>query len=423
MKQRETLSAWLGVAPSASLGSSALTRSTVWSMEIGQHIIALLLTTVGVVRALGQGTSPTAVVIIAVAFIGWDVAGATLHPASGTSRRAQIWLIGLAAIWLVAVAVSAEFVWLAFLLWLLAGRLLPLVWGLVFSALVLTIVIVAPIYQSGTTSYADILGPLIGSVFAFGISRGYLQLLNEGARREHLVASLTSAQAEMAELQDELARAQRESGAAAERIRIGRDLHDTIAQALSSIRFLAHAGSAQGDPETAVTFTQIGALAGDSLTDVRRIVAALAPAELDQGALADALARLLARTEAQTGMTTRLRVDESLPRLPTEVEVALLRTAQSALANVRKHADAKTVVMSLIDDGDSVRLDLVDDGRGFDVLGWEADAVAPQSSYGLRFMRERLRELGGGLDIESGPGEGTAISAHVPLRFLNEDGE
>lgn len=419
MKHQRTPSAWLGTDP----GASALTRSTVWSMEIGQHIIALLLTTVGVVRALGEGASPSAVVIVAVVFIGWDVAGATLHPAVGTSSRAQIWLIGLAAIWLVAVAISAEFVWLAFLLWLLAGRLLPLVWGLIFSALVLAIVIAAPIYQSGTTSYADILGPLIGGVFAFGISRGYLQLLNEGDRRENLVASLTSAQAEMAELQDELARAQRESGAAAERIRIGRDLHDTVAQALSSIRFLAHAGSAQGDPEAVVTFAQIGALAGDSLTDVRRIVAALAPAELDQGALADALARLLARTEDQSRITTRLQVDESLPYLPTEVEVALLRTAQSALANVRKHSGATTVVMSLIDDEDSVRLDLVDDGRGFDVLGWEADAQTPQSSYGLRFMRERLRELGGGLDIESGPGEGTAISAHVPLRFLNEDGE
>lgn len=126
-----------------------------------------------------------------------------------------------ALIWLVTVAISAEFVSVAFLLWLLAGHLLPVRWGLVFSALVLGVVILTPILHDGSTSYANIFGPTIGGVFAFGVSLGYLQLLRDAVTREELVASLTKAQAEMSELHDELARTQRHSGMIAERTQLG----------------------------------------------------------------------------------------------------------------------------------------------------------------------------------------------------------
>ncbi|MGO1267354.1 MAG: sensor histidine kinase, partial [Microbacterium gubbeenense] len=395
---------------------SAVAGATVRAMEIGQHAIALVLIAIGVIRAAGDGVALPAAIISGVAILAWHTAG-TILPSKNRSRRAVVWwLIGFAVIWIAAVAVSAEFIWLAFLLWLLAGHLLPLRWGLVFAVVVLAVVIVAPILHHGATSYANVFGPLIGGIFAFGISRGYLQLLRDGAERERLVASLSRAQREMAELQDELALAQRQSGATAERTRISRDIHDTVAQALSSIRLLAHAGAARSDDEGAArTLEQVESLAGDSLADVRRIVAALAPAELEDDALAAALSRMLDRVRDEAGLAAELHVDQSLPMLPTEVEVALLRTAQSALANVRLHAQATRVVMSLIDAEDSVRLDITDDGVGFDMAEWERAPDAASASYGLRFMRSRLRELGGGLDIESAPGEGTAVSVHLPL--------
>ena len=394
----------------------AVAGTTVRAMTIGQHLMAVVLTAIGVIRAIGDGVGMPAAIISGIAILAWHTAG-TILPSKTRSRSLAVWwLLGFAAIWIAAVAVSAEFVWLAFLLWLLAGHLLPLHWGLLFSGFVLAVVIVAPILHHGTTSYANIFGPLIGGIFAFGISRGYLQLLRDAAERERLVTSLTRAQAETAELQDELALAQRHSGAIAERTRISRDIHDTIAQALSSIRLLAHAGAGRTeDPDAARTLAQVETLAGDSFADVRRIVAALAPAELDDDALAAALQRMLDRIRDETGLQGELHVDDSLPILPTEVEVALLRTAQSALANVRLHARASRVVMSLIDADDTVRLDIIDDGTGFDQPAWEQDADAG-SSYGLRFMRARLRELGGGLDIESTPGEGTALSIHLPIR-------
>ncbi|HEY9424759.1 MAG TPA: ATP-binding protein, partial [Microterricola sp.] len=110
----------------------------------------------------------------------------------------------------------------------------------------------------------------------------------------------------------------------------------------------------------------------------------------------------------------------SLPALATTVEVALLRTAQSALANVRQHAGASRVVVNLADAGDSVRLDIVDNGSGFDAGAWDT-GPGSAGGYGLHSMRARLRELGGGLDVESAAGEGVALSAHVPLaRQLRE---
>lgn len=391
---------------------------TVRAMEVGQHVIAAVLTLIGAIRAIGDGTPAPAAIIAGLAILAWHTAGTILPPRTSSRRIVVWWLIGFAIVWIMATAVSAEFVWIAFLLWLLAGHLLPTLWGLVFSGLVLAVVIVAPIMHHGTTSYANVFGPLIGGIFAFGISRGYLQLLRDAAERERLVGSLTRAQTEMAGLQDELALVQRESGAVAERTRISRDIHDTIAQALSSIRLLAHAGAARTDDiEAARTLGQVEALAGNSLSDVRRIVAALAPAELEDNALAAALRRMLARVHDETGLQAELHVDEGLPILPTEIEVAFLRTAQSALANVRLHADANRVVMSLIDSDGTIRLDIIDDGSGFDLAAWEqsAEPGSGSSSYGLRFMRSRLRELGGGLDIESTPGEGTAISMHLPL--------
>lgn len=400
-------------------GSAVGSRSdlTVRAMEIGQHAMAVLLTVVGAIRAVGDGVPIAVAVLTGLAILAWHTAGTVLPLRSRSPKLVTWWLLGFAAIWIAAVVVSAEFIWLAFLIWLLAGHLLPLTRGLPFSAIVLVVVIAAPLLHHGATSYANVLGPLIGGVFAFGISRGYLQLLRDAGERERLVASLTSAQHEMAELQDELVLAQRKSGAIEERTRISRDIHDTVAQAVSSIRLLAHAESGRAAPaSTTRTLSQIEALASDSLSDIRRIVAALAPAELEEGALAAALQRILDRAHDETGIDTQLHVDTTLPNLPTAAEVALLRSAQSALANVRLHAAATRVVVSLIDAGDSVRLDIIDDGDGFDVAAWEKRPDEASSSYGLRFMRSRLRELGGGLDIESTPGEGSAISVHLPLR-------
>lgn len=398
-------------------------------MQIGQYAIAVVLTVIGVARAIADGTSVLAAVVAGLAVLAWHAAGALL-PTTSARRTVVWWLVGLAVAWGGAVAVSAEFVWLAFLLWLLAGHLLPGWWAIGFSALIYAVVAIAPLLHHGTTSYANMLGPLIGGIFALGISRGYLQLLNDAAERERLVETLTRARHETELLQDELALTQRQAGAIGERARIARDTHDTVAQGLSSIRLIAHAGAGSAashvDAGQEHALTRIELIAGESLADVRRIIAALTPAELEDGALEGALARLLERFTQEnnavfgraTPIQVALHVDPATPQLAVEIEVALLRVAQSALANVRQHAAASRADVTLSVTGGQVRLDVSDDGAGFSVDDWEASgspAAAGRTSFGLRMMRERLRDLGGGLDIESAPGEGCVISAHLPI--------
>ncbi|WP_240744476.1 sensor histidine kinase [Microbacterium sp. PF5] len=390
----------------------------VGSIRVGQAVITAVLLAVGVVRATIDGVPLPWVLALGLVFLGWYGGGLLLGERTADRRLATWWLLGLTLIWLGAVVVSPEFVWLAFALWLLAGFILPLRWAVPLSVLVLAVVILAPVVHTGETTYANVIGPLVGGVFALGISRGYLVLVRDGRERRRLIASLVATQEEMAAVQDELARMQRESGASAERTRVSRDLHDTVAQSLSSVGMLSRAALAGDDQEQRTrALEQIGALAAEGLADARRIVNDLMPAELESTALADALARMLDRLSDETGIDTTLHADDELPPLGIDAEIALLRTAQSALANVRTHAGASRVVVTLADAGDAVRLDIVDDGAGFDASRWDArGTTGAGGGYGLRSMRARLRELGGGLDVESAPGDGTALSAHVPLR-------
>ncbi|MDQ4214373.1 sensor histidine kinase [Microbacterium capsulatum] len=371
------------------------------------HLITGVLVVIATVRA-GSEQPLLPVMLASTVYLAWYAAGAGF----ARGRAAGWWMLGLGAIWAGLLALSPEYVWLAFPLLLLAGHVLRLPWSAPFVVGVLAAAILAPFLHPGAvapgTSLAHLFGPLIGGGFAFAVSLGYDALLRDAAERERLIDSLLRAQHEAERLHDELAATQREAGATRERTRLARDLHDTIAQELSSIVMLARAEEPDGTRPRSTA--QIEELAQHSLTELRRIVAALAPADLDESALADALARMLDAVRADTAIGARLRVDPDLPALPTPVEVALLRVAQSALANVRRHAQAQNVEIVLEAKDGSVVLGVADDGIGFDPAARPSDA-----SYGLAAMRSRLREGGGELEIRTAPGEGTTIRAALPL--------
>lgn len=393
--------------------SPAPSTVTVRALRWGQHVITGVLVVVCSVRALSAGATPWAQVLTTALFVAWYVGGPLLVrrlPWPGGSG----WLLVLAGWWLLMSAVSAENVWLAFPLWLLAGHLFRLRPTVLFSLAVFVVVIARPWWEHGEPSYAGMIGPLVGGAFAVGLSRGQLQLVRDGEERQRLVESLLAAQAETEQLSDELARSQRTAGVMAERTRLSRDIHDTIAQGLSSIVMVSRAGSRQSREESAALFGQIEQTARENLVEVRRIVGALAPAALEEDSLVAAIDRLLATLTEETGIRAELTVDPGLPPVSTTTEVALLRATQSALANVRQHAGADTVVVSLGGTDSLLRLDVVDDGAGFDPHAVPVGA-ASGGGYGLRAMRARLRELGGGLEVESEPGHGTAVAVHLPL--------
>ncbi|TCO53176.1 signal transduction histidine kinase [Actinocrispum wychmicini] len=218
---------------------------------------------------------------------------------------------------------------------------------------------------------------------------------------------------ENAGLQEQLMTQAREAGVLDERQRMAREIHDTLAQGLTGIiTQLQAAVQASQDPagwrrhvDAAVS------LARESLTEARRSVHALRPESLDTGRLSEALADVADRWSNLHGITVQVTTTGDVRPMRSEAEVALLRTAQEALANVAKYAGASRVGVTLSFLADEVALDVRDDGAGFDPT---ALVETETGGFGLTAMRQRIEGLRGTLQIESEPGAGTAISARVP---------
>jgi signal transduction histidine kinase len=226
---------------------------------------------------------------------------------------------------------------------------------------------------------------------------------------------LRAALEENAGLHRQLVAQAREAGIIDERQRMAREIHDTLAQGLTGIiTQLAAAGQAAvGSAEHERRVRTAAELARDSLREARRSVAALTPEALRDARLPEALGDVAGRWTELHGVPVEvLTTGEAEPMHP-DIDVALLRTAQEALANVAKHASASRVGLTLSYMGDFVRLDVRDDGRGFDP-GELHKRPGERGGFGLRGMRQRAVSLGGTLEIESEPGSGTAICASVP---------
>ncbi|MEU5265008.1 sensor histidine kinase [Amycolatopsis sp. NPDC021455] len=248
-----------------------------------------------------------------------------------------------------------------------------------------------------------ILLPMTAILVVFGVLCGKFigHVIEESRGRADLIAKLEASQAEVARLS-------REAGTAAERERLAREIHDTLAQGFTSIVTLAQAIESEldTDPAAARQHVELAArTARENLAEARAMVAALAPADLTSGSLVDAVRRQADRLADSAGIAVRYEVDGSLPTLGTAAEVVLLRGAQEALNNVRRHAAASAVSVRLSVVDGAVRLSVRDDGDGFD-----PDDV---TGFGLRGMRSRAEQVGGRLSVRSGP-SGTELTLEVP---------
>lgn len=216
--------------------------------------------------------------------------------------------------------------------------------------------------------------------------------------------------AELQATRHELAVSERERGTLEERARFAGEVHDTLAQGFTSIVLLSRAARRTHDWDRGLV--EIEATAEENLTAARRLVAAMRPAELERGTLTDALQRQLD--------TLGERVDATLAVVGTPVdlgnatEVALLRAAQEALLNVRTHAQATSVHVTLSYVGSSVLLDVVDDGIGF-TPAVVSDRGTLTGGQGLAALRQRAETLGGHLEVEAGTDGGTAVSIQLPV--------
>lgn len=365
------------------------------------------------------------------ALYGWGRAKIRVHeaPLDATRGRwwpAGAWITALILTWAVLLHVSTGSVWIAFPLMLLQMHVLGPRRGVL--AVVVTTVLAGVdglLQQAGAdTSIGPVLGPAIGAAVAVVVTLGFEALARESQERQRTLDELTQAR-------EEVAAAGREAAIAGERERLAREIHDTLAQGYSAIELLLRAANTSvGSDDTRARsyIDQARRTAQDNLGEARRFVRALAPADLDGSTLVAALHRIAERTQARAvdeasgapgpsrhttpALTVRVETSGPLRALPLPVETALVRIAQSALANVVQHAGARHATLTLTFLPEEVILDVVDDGFGFDP-DQQRDTTRP-GGFGLQAMRSRVRELGGSLSVESSPGDGTAIAVRVP---------
>jgi signal transduction histidine kinase len=230
--------------------------------------------------------------------------------------------------------------------------------------------------------------------------------VEQSRKRKEMVEQLAATMEENAGLHAQLLIQAREAGVLDERQRMAREIHDTLAQGLTGIITQLQAAEQSGDWRAHVDTA--ARLARENLTEARRSVHALRPAQLENAALPEALAEVVDGWVDAQGVHVELTTTGTARSMHPEVEVALLRTAQEALANVAKHAQASRVGLTLSYMEDLVTLDVRDDGVGFDPGRVRSDG------FGLMTMRQRMARLAGVLAVESEPGAGTAVSASVP---------
>jgi signal transduction histidine kinase len=240
-------------------------------------------------------------------------------------------------------------------------------------------------------------------VFIAFVFAGYALFTLEMLVRE------TKAREELEATRRELEQASRQAGVLEERQRLAREIHDTLAQDFASVVVQLEAAEAAQNTELSSTrfLEQARAVARDGLSEARRMVWALRPEILENSSLVSALERFLKRWGEENQIKANLTVTGEPSLLSPELEVNLLRITQEALSNVRKHAKASQVNVTLSYLEELVLLDIQDDGLGLQ--------PASLGSFGLRSMRERIESLGGSFTLESEPGQGTTVAVGLPL--------
>lgn len=355
-------------------------------------LVALLLA-VGVSSA-PRGSWP--IVVIAIAFALVYLFGTVRHNRgfAHTTGQAAAWLTIVIALWVGLAALSPAFVWIEFPLVMLACFVLPTSWGLAVTVglLAFTLSVTVPANGAG-----GLLGPTIGTVLAIGIVHAYQALHGEAEHYRQLAADLQAAQLE-------LAAAERAAGVAQERARLSREVHDTMAQGLSSIVLLGRAldkelASSDAPPSARTTLSTIRDTAADNLAEARRFIAG--NAAVDQDPLSTRITRLARAAEArQRALGSTLEVRVHVVDLPEPAAGVVERVVREGLGNIVRHAGASVAVVTVDRLGDQATVDVYDNGRG----------ITGPEGYGLKGLRARVNDAGGTLTVE-----GNVLAAKLPL--------
>lgn len=383
-------------------------------LRTGLHALLFGLLALVVARALVAPGQGTLVIVGAAALFGVTYglgvfASSRTRSVPGPDSGRLLWLTALTVEWMLLLWLSREAAYLVFPLFFVYLHLLGRAAGMLAVAATTAIAVIGLGLHEGW-SVAGVIGPCIGAGVAVLIGLGYKALAKEAREREQLMR-------ELLETQDHLVATEREAGTLAERARLAREIHDTVAQGLASIQMLLHAAE-RAEPEgPGVAHVRLAReTAADNLAETRRFIRELSPPDLDGMDLEHALRRLAEATTAAHGV--RVDVSASSAALPMAVQTALLRIAQGALANVAQHAAATRATITLDKTEAGLTFTISDDGRGFD-SAVDAHPTRPRNdSFGLVAVRERVQQLGGTLDVASAPGRGTILTVTLPKEAI-----
>lgn len=339
-------------------------------------------------------------------YLVWVVPSVAGGPAHRSDLLGLIYLAGAVA-WLGATVVVSLFATvLLVVLYTHAFWLLDRLWLATLAIAIATAVTglaVARHFADTPFTDAAIVGACV-STFVLGNLIGLLvrRQVEQQRQQDQLIRDLKDTRAE-------LVAAHRREGARVERERMARDIHDTLAQGFTSIVMLVQAADAAVDSDPELTHHQLALVertARENLTEARSLVTSELPTGLEQSDLGDVIRRLATQLHDVADLNCEVHMNPPGRTLSVYEEVAIVRATQEALANVRKHAGATEVVVTLCSTGESTRLEIADNGCGF--------RTDERHGFGLAGMRARIEEVGGTVLVTSAPGEGTRLRVTLP---------
>lgn len=382
-------------------------------------MLTFFLLFVSLAGIFGASLEQAAVMVLLIVVFGFMFAFGIFNLPRWNTVGRFAWLLGLTGVWIVAMMFTPVAIYWVFTLFFLFMRAVDNWIGIcgVIVLLAIAILMQAP---RGLT-LGGVMGPAVSALVVIMITYAFKVIIRVSAERAALIDELVSTQ-------DRLAATEREAGVAQERQRLAHEIHDTVAQSLSSIQMLLHA--AERDlRETQLTAEELEVplkrleaarhSASDNLSETRAMIAALTPAPLSETSLPEALERIASSFANAGEVDIDVEIDGEPQRLPMRVEAGLLRIAQGAVGNVVKHSGATRARVTVTFAPAEVRLDVVDNGAGFDADAQPEKPVG-LGHIGLDAMRTRARELGGELVVESAPGGPTAVSVAVPIDDAEE---
>ncbi len=385
------------------------------------HVVfyASLAIATAIALLTGTATGPAPALIGLSGLLGawyWLTVIRLLPTSANQARVGLTFLIGALALWVPLAGWHQAYFLVSANYFGMMWAFLPFGWAVAGNVVLMLLILLRSLVTAGQPLSSLLGWPLLSGAFGLGwavlLALWMRSVMQESQKRQRLIEELEAAR-------QSLAQAERQAGVLQERQRLAREIHDTLAQDFTSIVLHLEAADAALPVGAEPVRTHVGRAretARAGLAEARRLVLALRPEPLEDASLPEALRRVTAHWAAETGMSADLAVTGEPAALHPEAEVTLLRAVQEALTNVRKHARAHQVNVTLSYMGDQVTLDIHDDGVGFDPAAARDGIACPAvPGIGLAAMAERAAQLGGAVTVESAPGRGTTVAVSLPI--------